>query len=636
MRRASWIRLLLLLAVILVAFVLRMYLLDHVSLRGDESFTVLFVLKPFAEMWHEILTVEPNPPLLYLLLRGWVAIAGAGEFATRYFSVFWGVLCVALLYRFTCEFFKLSSAPRTRIALAAALLIAINPYQIWHSQDVRNYTMWPALSLLALVFFWQWRNRIKADGHVPLTQSSVIPFVLAELAALYTHYYEAFILVALNLYVLFFLIRRWRTFWKSGIFSPQSPVAQWVGAQVALAALYLPFPLLLSDRVSSYGEGSAYQGLSLWDIWQRTFSSFMLGETLDDAIRGLGWIPLAVALVVILLVFVRREQRGLFLLLWGSIPTLALYGLSLSRPLFLERYLNGIAPVYYLLFAYGIGLAVSGWRRVLPLLLAAGLVCLAMLALGNYYYNPAFAKAPDWRGLARAIQNGRQAGDIIVQNFPENSLLYYEGGHLPLVRYPEEFMPGPGTVPALNNLNYKYKRIWFIPAAPDIWDPDHFVQAFLDKHDDRLSQQDFGNLHLTLYSTPIDFAKTMRPSGAQVGKFFTLSGYRLAQQETGWRLVLYWRTSETTNKNYNVFVYEVGSGTDQQPPLLDKIERPPLDGVSPTSEWNRGEVIVDSYDLPTNSALTKILVGMYDPATSNPLQVTDKNGVAADYIQITP
>ena len=61
----------------LVAFALRAYRLDFFSLRGDESFTVLFVQKPFAQMWYETLTVEPNPPLLYLMLRAWIALAGA-------------------------------------------------------------------------------------------------------------------------------------------------------------------------------------------------------------------------------------------------------------------------------------------------------------------------------------------------------------------------------------------------------------------------------------------------------------------------------------------------------------------------------------------------------------------------------
>lgn len=53
---------LLVLALILLAFALRVYRLDAFSLRGDESFTVLFVQKPLAQMWHETLTVEPNPP----------------------------------------------------------------------------------------------------------------------------------------------------------------------------------------------------------------------------------------------------------------------------------------------------------------------------------------------------------------------------------------------------------------------------------------------------------------------------------------------------------------------------------------------------------------------------------------------
>ena len=132
----------LILLIVLLAFALRMYRLDFFSLRGDESFTVLFVLKPLAQMWRETLTVEPNPPLLYFLLRGWVMLAGDGEFATRFFSACFGVLCVPLLYRLAREIFS-----ARRIGLVAAFIIAINPYQIWHSQDVRNYTIWPALSL---------------------------------------------------------------------------------------------------------------------------------------------------------------------------------------------------------------------------------------------------------------------------------------------------------------------------------------------------------------------------------------------------------------------------------------------------------------------------------------------------------
>ena len=481
-------------------------MLDHFSLRGDESFTVLFVLKPFAQMWNEIRTVEPNPPLMYLLLRGWIALAGASEFATRFFSVSWGVLCVPLIYRLALS---LAPSPGPRLpaplyssalrgsatnegegrggqwkkrdsfegskdrrrgnvmALTAALLVTINPYQIWHSQDVRNYAMWPALSLLAILFFWLWTH----PHHVPDRTPPLLilgGFILAELAALYTHYYEAFILIALNLYALIFFVRRraWSG-WKS------ASLLQWVGAQMILAFLYLPFPLILSNRVASYGEGSGQQGVALWDIWQRTFSVFTLGETIDESVRRFLWIPFALALVVILIARWRHERRGVFLLLYAGVPTLAVFLLNLVRPLFLERYLNGIAPAYYLLFAWGISaLAVSpyaSWvRRGVTSFTLAGFVMLALMALANYFYNPVYAKSPDWRALARAIDAESRKGDVILQNFQETSLVYYDRSGLPLVVYPLNYLPDAQTTRALDSLNGKFQRIWFVPSSNQV------------------------------------------------------------------------------------------------------------------------------------------------------------------------
>ncbi len=121
----------------------------------------------------------------------------------------------------------------------------------------------------------------------------------------------------------------------------------------------------------------------------------------------------------------------------------------------------------------------------------AAFALLAAAALGNYFYNPAYAKAPDWRGLARAIEAQRLPGDVILQNFPETSLLYYEN-RLPLVVYPKDYFPDKETVPALNVLNGKYQRVWFIPAVDDYWDPDEFVETWLDRHDDLLNETRVG------------------------------------------------------------------------------------------------------------------------------------------------
>lgn len=615
---------LLLCAILLLAFALRMFRLDFFSLRGDEAFTVLFVQKPLAQMWRETLTVEPNPPLMYFALRGWIALAGAGEFATRYVSAFFGVLSVALIYRLAREIFIKTFETREAaqryandewIALLAAFLVAVNPYQIWHSQDVRNYTLWPALSLLALIFFWRWYAPRAGAKHFT-TRSNVAPqsflqnaspllwFGLAELAALYTHYYEAFILLALNLFV-------FATLWRD-----RQKIAQWLAAQMVLALLYLPYPLILSNRVAAYGEGSGRQGVALWDVARETFSAFVVGETLPAEWRAWLWIPFAlVALASLLLLFTRDWRRGLFFALYAGIPTLAVFALNTMRPLYLERYLNGIAPAYYLLLAYGIAEGARviatrvkfrhAQRAGLALALGAfGLV--AFFGLQNYWTQPAYAKAPDWRSLARIISAHAQPGDLIIQNFPEMALLYYDQSKLPLVVYPETFLPDAQTAQQLNAVNANYQRVWFIPAAPDFWDPEQYVEQWLDRRGDLLKEWRVDAFDLRLYATASQYLNAMQRAGLTYGDTFTLLGFRTEKLSDTLRVVLYWRAQQTPRAD---FVMRVETA-DEQGAILTQTENIPGRGALPTSQWRKNQIIVDPHELtlPANATLIRVRV----------------------------
>lgn len=616
---------LLLLGVLLLAFALRMFRLDFFSLRGDESFTVLFAQKPLAQMWRETLTVEPNPPLLYFLLRGWIALTGDGEFATRFFSAFFGVLGAALLYRLAREIFSVaiekhnaahSGANSRTIGSAAAFLIAINPYQIWHSQDVRNYTLWPALSLLALIFFWQWYTNSHKRPH-----GAMLLFVLAELAALYAHYYEAFILLALNLFV-------FATLWRD-----LKKLAQWVGAQIILAALYLPYPLILSNRVSAYGEGSGRQGVALWDIARETFAAFTVGETLDAEWRAWLWIPFALAALVGLLLLWRHDwKRGLFFTLYAGVPTIAVFALNTLRPLYLERYLNGIAPAYYLLIAYGISqivyrvsqfatqsIAPSHYRTVTHvsrLVIFSAIALVAALALLNYWTNPAFAKSPDWRGLARIINANAQPGDIIVQNFPETSLLYYDRSKLPLVVYPETFLPDNKTTQQLNALNANYQRVWFIPAAPDYWDPDSFVEKWLARRGDLTNRWRADTWRLQLYATASQYLNTMTKSGAAFGDTLTLLGYRVALNEP--KLALYWRVKNPPARD---FMIRLRYRNDAEHSAVEGLYIPSLPEY-PMSFWRKNETVVSQLELSSDAPrATELRLSVCDGNSKNCLKL---------------
>ncbi len=629
MKKKTWLAILF---ITLIAFLLRVYRLDFVSLRGDEAFTVIFVQRTWDGLWKGIRTIEPNPPLMYLALRVWIALAGAGELATRYFSAFFGVLCVPLLYRLAREMFggtviasaaKQSPIPAERllrrsaprndtIAILAAALIAINPYQIWHSQDVRNYTMWPALSLLALIFFWRWWKAERPETiddrrqtkHLSFVILNLSLFVFATLASLYTHYYDTFVLVALNVFVFASagLTHRWKT------------LARWIAAQIVLVAAYAPWVLFGTNRVTTYGEASAQQSVSLPDQFSRTLASFILSDTVPDAFKSILWLPLALALLAVLIYLVRQDRvRAAFLVLWLAVPTHALYVISIGRPLFLERYLNGIAPAYYLVFAVGLGAMlnhksqITNYKiRLFPFALALlFFLSTAAYALANYYFDPAYAKAPNWRALAQFITDRQQLGDLVIQNFTEMSPIYYQNGSPPVLTVPKDYLPTAADEKTLQQLNQDYRRIWFIPAAPDFWDPNHFVEKYLTHADDREIDTRVAEFGVQLYLTPREFSLRMIPVNARISNTILL-GYRV-REATGalqfsagatFTVVLYWRADQPIAKDFNILVQLV----DANGRVVAQQGGAPAEGNYPTSQWRAGDLIVDAHELKVDAA----------------------------------
>ncbi len=611
----------LLLLITLLGFALRVYQLDYFSLRGDEAFTVLFVQKPLAQMWYETLTVEPNPPLLYFLLRWWIELAGDSEFITRFFSLVFGVLSIPALYRAGRAMFSSRA-----VGLVAAFIIAINPYQIWHSQDVRNYTLWPLFTILALLFFWNWYSSRKGNPQSPKRTSSPIIqlsiFCLFQLIALYAHYFEAFILLALNLFVFATL---WRELRK---------LAQWLVAQFILAVLYLPYPLILSNRVSSYGEGSGRMGVPLADVARETVSSFFLSDTLEPNLRAWLWIPFGlVALAALVILWLRDWRRGLFFSVYLGIPTLAVFALNTFRPLYLERYLNGIAPAYYLLLSFGIVALIQKVsslrltsdvsrqtlvRRVSFAVVAIILAIVAFLALNTYWTNPAYAKSPFWRELTDIINQNAQPGDIIVQNFPEMSLLYYDSTRLPVVVYPETFLPDNTTNQQLNAMNANYQRAWFIPAATDVWDPDQYVESWLDRRDDLLQHWRVGDFRLRLYATPSQYLNTMQKTDQNLNNLFSLIGYRTQPEGSDLLVTLYWRALQKPDADYEFSV----RGLDANGSELGVQRSAPVNGAFPTTEWAKGSLVVDQHLISGAAAAYSFELSLCTPEVCTPAAQT--------------
>ena len=186
---------------ILAAFALRLYHLGGESLWYDETVSVFLARQSIPELIAHTAR-DIHPPGYYLLLHlwGWLTqptLTTGLEFLYAWPSLFWGVLLLPLLFALGRRLFT------PRVALIALWLTAVNPYHIWYSQEVRMYTLGAGLGLLCL---WGASGRWQVEGGrwQFAIRNSLFLYTLAAAAGLYTLYYFAFLLIALNILVFWF------------------------------------------------------------------------------------------------------------------------------------------------------------------------------------------------------------------------------------------------------------------------------------------------------------------------------------------------------------------------------------------------------------------------------------------------
>ncbi len=198
-----------LVAILLLAFALRMYRLGADSLWYDETVSVHLAGKSLPDLVAHT-AGDIHPPGYYVLLHAWTRLAGSGEFSAAYLSLFFGMLLVPLAYRLALWVFG------RRAGVLAALLVAISPYNLWYSQEVRMYTLGAVLGvgvLCAVVSLHRsggakctnpTASQPSGQGVAGFLRGDGGPLALYVLCAalgLWMLYYFAFLLVAVNLMV---------------------------------------------------------------------------------------------------------------------------------------------------------------------------------------------------------------------------------------------------------------------------------------------------------------------------------------------------------------------------------------------------------------------------------------------------
>jgi 4-amino-4-deoxy-L-arabinose transferase-like glycosyltransferase len=613
----------LLLLIILLAFAARVYQVGNSVLHGDEAFAVLFSTQDVGKMLQMLRSTEPHPPLYFLSLHYWMGWMQDGELAVRFPSLFLGMLVIPLVYRLARQLFP---AVGERLGLLAAILVAVNPFLVWHSQETRMYMPLVTLSLGSMLLSleaWErggWRRWVS--------------YVVITLATIYTHYNGLFILLVQNLVVLFFWVqgtifsdkglRRWSLVighWSLNL-------SHWLLAQLIIGLLYLPWAFYGGAMLLGHTKGWI-EPVTLFSLLQRALVGYSLGLTVGPAGGALAVGFLAIFVIGLAAAWREKREGAVYLGVYLFIPLLTAFLISVLRsPFFTEHYFIFVSPAYILFLAWGV-LAIRRlpWGRWAGPLVLFFMLTASAGSLYNYYYVPPYSRGTGWRDLMNYLLTQAQAGDVIIQNFPDPALPYYLKERLPRVLLPYRTPVDPQSTEAdLERLWQSYQRAWFLPFQSPGWDAEGFVERWLDRHAPKIAEQRVDVFNVSLYLSPRLALAQARLVEATLGGRIQLLAYQLEEERIPpggtLHLTLYWRALEPPGQDYTVFTH-LYDGSDH---IWGQKDNPPVGGTYPTSQWRAGETIVDRYYIilkpETPPGDYRLVVGVYNSVTGARLAVT--------------
>ena len=396
-----------LLLTLLGGLLLRTVRLGADSLWYDETVSVYLAGSPIGELLRHT-AGDIHPPGYYVLLRGWLLATGYGdgqagtgghglEFMAAFFSLFFGVLLIALVY---------AAARRLagrKVALVAAALVALSPFNIWYSQEVRMYALAAAIGVIAL---WALADATTRGG-----RRAWSVYALAAAAGMFTVYYFAFLLIPAVVCAFAYTLSRRR------------PIAPLLLANLAALVLYAPWLPIAWRQATGPPVPPWRTAPNLWHALGESWTALSLGQSAP----GWLWPVLVVTALLALMGLVTLARRtpspgdrvtgpwiaaGLAAGAFG--PLVLILALSPVTPLYHVRYLFTYSPPLYVLLAAGLAAVGRRWRP-LAVVIALVWVLAAGVTLRAFWGNATYA-ADDHRGAVADLRAAWRPGDVVLVN----------------------------------------------------------------------------------------------------------------------------------------------------------------------------------------------------------------------------
>jgi mannosyltransferase len=604
------------LAIVAVAFGLRVYHLASQSLWYDEAFSVYLAGMGFGEIIART-AADIHPPLYYVLLHVWMLAAGSGEFALRFLSLVFGVLTAPVLFQVSRRLLRSQFAEAPPGAgLVTTAIAAIAPLYVWYSQEGRMYSLLTFLGALASLLLLR---LLAGDARRPRLELTI--WAAIGVAAIYTHFYGFFLLGFQCLYVA----------WSFATTPGSRPAARKLLLAAATVVLaYLPWLGVTFTRLGadvSYWEGA----LSLSEVLTETIRTFAAGLTAttgeQDAIVVGYLVLVGFGLAGGLWLAIRRRReatRGeavVFPLLYLVTPIVLLYAISFDRPKFDPRYLMLASPGFYLLASLGLELLArhglsSPPRRARAIsrsLLSVGILFVlwaAAIPLQHNYTNEILAR-DDFRSVSAWIHDRIQPDEAIIlcsgHMFPAFQYYYRDPAVIRIPDQPTLSTKALVTYAVADDLNLKLagkRGVWLVLWQDNVVDPDGILTSMLqDQGVPQTVAQSFWGIRLLHYTLPqaAHFSSQpgiQTPLGLSFGDSLRLLGYRpsalAGAAGDSVSITLFWQALRALPVDYHLLLRIL----DDRGNEWGRYEGRPAAYDHPTTRWQSDAIVPGSVVAP--------------------------------------
>lgn len=550
-------------AIVLLAFALRVHRLGDASVWWDEGWSIWLARFDPLEIARRTASDE-HPPLHYWLLHYWDALAGETEFAVRYSTVFFAMLSVPLIYRLGISWLGLPTG------IFGALFLALARFHLWWSQEIKMYALVVFLGLLSIYLFVRLLRRPRWVLWVA--------WGLCTWAVMLTHYIGVLVPVVENLAFAAILFDRQRRSWRLAL--------QWGLAQAAVALLYLPWVFFYFQRSMSWVAKEPFDTVLFLHLYATVLS---LGISFDLHRYTLAAVIFAfIALVGIGRLLMRRRQPepevGWMVAACLLGVPLIIYLLSLPQhsiyqPKMIARYLVVFLPLYGLALAQGVGLLgrLSPFLGGVALVFVFGVTTSVAVAYHGFRYPGAdLLSLDETTRFLRAYAR------------PEDAIILYPDKDGPIFRYRLD-VPRPGI--SLYEVPYgatmsprqadhwldskygiaaKHDTVWLVtPKEVAQRDPKGDVMRWLSSRYRQVEKYSYGQTRIVLFrrgdhDPPLSASPppgpVPRPHQATFGDLTLLGFDSVASRfRTGMtiRLTSYWRAEQDTTGDYQTRLFLV-------------------------------------------------------------------------------